>query len=85
MEITVRLFASLRERVGQSELTREVESGLTVEGLWIMLAKEFPSLQPFTGKILFAVNQAYARGNHRLEVGDEVALIPPVSGGKNLC
>jgi molybdopterin converting factor subunit 1 len=81
MRVTVRLFAGLRERVGRSELTREVESGQTVEGLWSMLTEEFPSLRPFTGRILYAVNQAYTKGNHRLQVDDEVALIPPVSGG----
>jgi molybdopterin converting factor subunit 1 len=85
MKVTVRLFAILKEKVGRSELTEEVEPGLTVEGLWKILTEEFPSLRPFSGCILFAVNQTYAKGNHLLQVDDEVALIPPVSGGCHQC
>jgi molybdopterin converting factor subunit 1 len=81
MKVTVRLFALLKERVGRSELIAEVEPGSTVEGLWKALTEEFPSLRPFTGRILYAVNQTYAKGSHPLQVDDEVALIPPVSGG----
>lgn len=85
MRVTVRFFAILKERVGRSELIEEVEPGSTIEGLWKTLTGEFPSLLPFTGRILYAVNQTYAKGSHLLQADDEVALIPPVSGGCERC
>jgi molybdopterin synthase catalytic subunit len=71
--IRVRLFAGLRERAGWSE--REVDAA-TVADVWAELAlgDEPPGL-------LYAVNKAYAERDRALADGDEVALIPPVSGG----
>jgi MoaE-MoaD fusion protein len=73
VKVHVRLFAGLRERAGWSE--REVEAE-TVAAIWPMLdlGEEPPGL-------LYAVNQEYAERDQALAEGDEVALIPPVSGG----
>src|SRR5436190_8103501 len=73
MGVQVRLFAGLRERAGWS--TREVEAA-TVADVWpaLGLGEEPPGL-------LYAVNQEYADLGRPLADGDEVALIPPVSGG----
>jgi molybdopterin synthase catalytic subunit len=73
MAVTVRLFAGLRERAGWS--SREVDAA-TVADVWpaLGLGEEPPGL-------LYAVNKEYADGARELADGDEVALIPPVSGG----
>jgi molybdopterin synthase catalytic subunit len=72
--VRVRLFAALRERAGWSE--REVEGVERVADVWpaLGLGEEPPGL-------VFAVNKRYADRDHKLADGDEVALIPPVSGG----
>ncbi len=74
MRVTVRLFAGLRERAGRSRL--ELEDVARVEDVWsrLGLGEEPPGL-------LYAVNREYVEGGRELADGDEVALIPPVSGG----
>jgi molybdopterin synthase catalytic subunit/molybdopterin converting factor small subunit len=72
----VRLFAGLREQVGTGRRELELDDGATVADVWpaLGLGDEPPGL-------LYAVNQAYAAREQQLADGDEVALIPPVSGG----
>jgi len=82
MTVTVRLFASLRERVGHSALDRSLAAGATAGDLLAALRTEFPGLAG-TGRIAIAVNSEYTSADHRLSEGDEVALIPPVSGGQD--
>jgi len=74
MRVTVRLFAGLRERAGVSRV--ELEDVARVEDVWprLGLGDEPPGL-------MLAVNREYAERGHELRDGDEVALIPPVSGG----
>ena len=76
MQITVRLFAGLRERAGAGARDIELPEGSSVEDVWqaLDLGDEPPGL-------LYAVNRSYAGPEHPLSEGDEVALIPPVSGG----
>ena len=81
MRVTVRLFARLRDIAGTPELTREVVSGATVGSLWQQLATEFPEIASYERSISTAVNADYARRNQVLADGDEVAFLPPVSGG----
>ena len=81
--ITIKFFASLRERLGMDELTAPLPEGATVADLigtlsergapWDTLKSDRP--------ILVAVNQAMAKPSHPLKPGDEVALFPPVTGG----
>ena len=73
MEVKVRLFAGLRERAGWSERTIEAA---TVADVWPALG-----LGEEPAGLLYAVNKAYAARETALVQGDEVALIPPVSGG----
>jgi molybdopterin synthase catalytic subunit len=73
MTVTVRLFAGLREQAGWSR--RELEAA-TVADVWPAL-----SLGDEPGGLLYAVNREYAERDRALQDGDEVALIPPVSGG----
>ncbi|MCA8964642.1 MAG: molybdopterin converting factor subunit 1, partial [Planctomycetes bacterium] len=79
LPVTVRCFAAVREALGADELKLEVEPGTTVEGLRQLLIELAPTLARLP--VAFAVNRDYARGETRLSAGDEVALIPPISGG----
>jgi molybdopterin converting factor subunit 1 len=81
MRVTVRLFARLREIAGASELARELAPGATIRTVWHQLATEFPELASYERSISSAVNADYARMDQRLNEGDEVAFLPPVSGG----
>lgn len=73
MPVTVRLFAGLRERAGWSQ--REIDAA-TVADVWRAL-----ELGDEPAGLLYAVNKEYATPDRTLADGDEVALIPPVSGG----
>lgn len=81
MRVTVRLFARLREIAGASEMAREVAPGATIGSVWRQLAGEFPALEPYERSVSSALNADYARMDTALRDGDEVAFLPPVSGG----
>jgi len=81
MRVTVRLFARLREIVGANELTRKIPIDSTVIVVWNDLAREFPDLMAYQNSISTAVNTEYARMDTALMEGDEIAFLPPVSGG----
>lgn len=81
MFVTVRLFARLREITGTPELGRELPEGATVRTAWELLAREFPALSDYERAVSCAVNEDYARPTAMLKDGDEVAFLPPVSGG----
>ena len=81
MKVKVKFFASLRERAGAGEITREIKEGGTVGELWESLKKDYPRLAPVEMRLLYAVNQNYVRPDHILKENDEVAFVPPVSGG----
>jgi molybdopterin synthase catalytic subunit len=76
VRVSVRLFAGLRERVGTGERELELAPGARVRDVWaaLELGDEPPGL-------LYAVNKDYAEADRVLAENDEVALIPPVSGG----
>lgn len=79
--IVVRYFAAHRDITGCSSETLTLDSGATVGALWEMLTERYPRLAGYSGRLLFAVNQEFASPDHALHDGDEVAFIPPVSGG----
>jgi len=81
MQVTIRLFARLRDIGGAPELARDVPAGTTVEALWQLLAGEFPPMAPYRSSISVAVNAEYSRFTQVLAAGDEVVFLPPVSGG----
>lgn len=81
MVVTVRLFARLRELAGSAELTRTLPDGATSRELWQALAREFPEIAAYERVISCAVNEEYAAWATVLRDGDEVAFLPPVSGG----
>ena len=81
MHVTVRLFARLREIAGAAELPRDVPEGATARTAWDALVAEFPDLAAYATSISVAVNEEYARLTTTVKDGDEVAFLPPVSGG----
>lgn len=82
MRVTVRLFARLRELAGAGELAREAPPGATVADVWHALARDFPALAPYATSMSCAVNTEYARMSTPVRDGDEIAFLPPVSGGR---
>jgi molybdopterin synthase catalytic subunit len=76
MKVAVRLFAALRERAGAREAALELDEGASVDDVWPALG-----LGEEPAGLVYAVNRAYVERGTPLADGDEVALIPPVSGG----
>ncbi len=81
MRVTVRYFAVVRELLGRESEQHEVPDGTTVGQLLEQLIARQPVLDRLRRSLLVMVNRRYARPDHQLADGDEVALIPPVSGG----
>ncbi len=81
MRVTVRLFAQLRELAGTREVLLELPEGATVAYGLAALGELYPRLPLDGGRVAVAVNQNYVPSDHVLADGDEIALIPPVSGG----
>jgi len=81
MRVKVRLFASLREAAGRSEVVLELRGGATAEDAWGRLAADFPALLPRRLSLALSVNRRYAAFDTVLQEGDEIVFVPPVSGG----
>jgi molybdopterin synthase sulfur carrier subunit len=79
MRVNVLAFGIAKDIVGGSSVSVETE-GSTVDDLKQSLQQQFPSLQQLSSYMI-AVNNEYVRSNVTLSEGDEVAIIPPVSGG----
>lgn len=81
VRVKVRLFASLREAAGRSELQLELPQGATPESAFARLSAEHPALAGRRASLAAAVNRCYAPFDAPLADGDELVFIPPVSGG----
>ena len=81
MIIRLRFFASVRERLRRSEAELSVGENATVDDVCRILCQENPQLADLASSLSFAVNQEYVQRSHPLSDNDELALIPPVSGG----
>ena len=81
MRVKVRLFARLRDIAGTGELDREIDAPATVQAVWNDLVAEKPPLRDYERAMSVAVNTEYARMSAVVADGDEVAFLPPVSGG----
>ena len=81
MRVTVRLFARLRDITGATELARDLAPGSTIGDVWRQLTGEFPELAGYERSISSAVNADYAKMGQAIGEGDEIAFLPPVSGG----
>ncbi len=80
-KIKVRLFANLRELVGEWEITITVPSGITVSYLNNVILMKYPQLKSFSNKFVTSVNYKVTSGDTIITSSDEIALLPPVSGG----
>lgn len=81
MRVNVKLFARLRELVGTGELAVEAPDGGTVADVWRALVLTHPAAAAYERSMSCAVNLDYARMTTPVADGDDVAFLPPVSGG----
>ena len=81
MQVTVRLFAMMRDAAGVDHLPVDLPDQSTAGDALVAVVQQQPALQPYAQRLAIAVNLEYVPWNHALRDGDEVALIPPVSGG----
>ena len=78
------MFARLRELAGRDEWPCEVPDGASVADVWRAFAQAHPSVEALAGSVSAAVNADFASMQTRVHEGDEVAFLPPVSGGRNI-
>jgi MoaE-MoaD fusion protein len=83
MRVHVLLFGQLRDIIGRQEDSLELTPGTTVSELMRSYARKFPEFEPISTSLACSVNQEYASSSTVLRDGDEVGLLPPVSGGKS--
>jgi MoaE-MoaD fusion protein len=83
MRVKVLLFGQLKDIVGRPEESLELEPGARLAGVLAHYAERYPKFQGLTRSIACSINQEYAKGTAILKEGDEVGLLPPVSGGKS--
>ena len=81
MLVTVKLFARLREIAGATDVQLQLSDGATVRDAWNTLVQKHLDMTAFTSSVSCAVNEDYSRMTATLRDGDEVAFLPPVSGG----
>ena len=81
VRVKILLFARLKDIAGGGEFERSFASGSTVDSVWAALADEFPDLAVHRGAVSAAVNAEFAPFSAPVHDGDEVAFLPPVSGG----
>ena len=82
MIVTIRLFASHREAVGQNELTLEAPDQAPVNWLAQEGARRHPQLKNSLARSAFAINRRFVEPDTALNDGDQVVILPPVSGGQ---
>lgn len=81
MTIRIRFFAILRDKAGCGSAEIDLPPGSSVADAVSALQQRFPAVAPYIGRCAFAVNQSYVPADTPLADGDELAIIPPVSGG----
>ena len=80
-DVKVLLFGAAADRAGVRQTEVPVSDGTTLKEIWPVLADQHPGLVPMHDTLAFAVNGEYARMEDTVSAGDEVAVLPPVSGG----
>lgn len=85
MQVTVKLFGAVREAAGAKELALELPEGARAADVWRRIAVLHPDTGRFEERLAVSVNLEIASFDAVLDDGDEVAFLPPVSGGASLC
>jgi molybdopterin synthase catalytic subunit len=85
MQVTVKLFGAIREAVGEKELAVELDSGASVADLRALLGARHPVFLDYGERLAASVAYEVVPLDTRLRDGDEVAFLPPVSGGSGRC
>lgn len=83
MEIEIRLYATLRDKVGERRITIEFDGPLDVKGLTEAVKTKYPIMAESVDSAVVSVNRAFATMNTEVKAGDEIAMFPPVSGGSD--
>ncbi|MET3288983.1 UNVERIFIED_CONTAM: molybdopterin converting factor subunit 1 [Brevibacillus sp. OAP136] len=83
MQVKILLFAGLAERAGKRELLIEVDESATVHALLETIGSDYPQLAELLPNCFVSVNQEYANPDTTISQNDEVAILPPVSGGED--
>lgn len=81
MIVKVLFFASLKDITGESGIDLELDENADVESLKVEVTSMYPKLKPFMSFVKIAINQEFAEANSVIKNGDELAILPPVSGG----
>jgi molybdopterin converting factor subunit 1 len=81
MHVTVRLFALIREKAGTDCLALNLADGAVVEQAIEVVRQQHPVLEPYLDNLRFSLRMDFVEADTALRDGDEVVLIPPVSGG----
>jgi molybdopterin converting factor subunit 1 len=81
MKVRVLFFASCREKSGTNAIELELEDGATTTTLMTHLLARYPELAAGASELKLAINKKYITVATRLSDGDEIALLPPISGG----
>jgi len=74
-------FAAVRDVLGAAEMPFELDAPCTASELLEEVCRRYPALAPWRPSVRVAINGTYALADERVAFGDEVALLPPVSGG----
>jgi molybdopterin converting factor subunit 1 len=80
-KVRIRLFARLADVAGTRQAEVDLGEGLTAGDAYRLLCRQHPEMEGLDGSLMYAVNAEYVTAEHPLSDGDELALIPPVSGG----
>jgi len=81
LELNILLFASLKERVGKTQIMVHVNEGCNLVDFRSELFLQYPELKPYSNSLIVSINQNFASPEQIIHPGDEIALFPPVSGG----
>ena len=81
MKVKVLLFASLKDISGENAFELELEENATVDSVKLKIISMYPKLEPLLNYVKIAINQEFADAETVINNGDELAFLPPVSGG----
>ena len=77
----MRFFGAAADLAATRQDEVSVEAGATLGDLWSTISERYPALSPMRNSLAYAINNEYANWKDAIQPGDEVAVLPPVSGG----